>query len=154
MVSPVKRNAALQPLSREHHHALLLCWKIKYGFAKDISAERIKAYADWFYKNHLAPHFELEETYIYPILGKENALIQQALKEHALLCIHFNDTSDPEKSLKQIQVELEKHIRFEERILFNEIQNAATPTELDRIEKAHSLETFVDNLGDKFWETG
>lgn len=154
MVSPVKRNAALQPLSREHHHALLLCWKIKYGFAKDIAVERIKAYADWFYQNHLAPHFELEEKYIYPILGGGNALIQQALEEHRFLEDLFSDTSNLEKSLKQIQIELEKHIRFEERIIFNEIQTAATPSELDRIERAHSDERFVDNLSDIFWENG
>ena len=31
---PQKRHKALQPLSREHHHGLLLSWKIRSGFNK------------------------------------------------------------------------------------------------------------------------
>ena len=34
---PQKRHKALQPLSREHHHGLLLSWKIRTGFSKDIA---------------------------------------------------------------------------------------------------------------------
>ena len=46
---PLKRHKALQPLSRDHHHGLLLSWKIRSGFKKNIDVERIKVYADWFY---------------------------------------------------------------------------------------------------------
>src|SRR5690606_10923423 len=28
---PIKRNKDLQPFSRDHHHSLLLCWKIRTG---------------------------------------------------------------------------------------------------------------------------
>ncbi len=147
----MKRNAALQPLSREHHHALLLCWKIKTGFSKGVSAERIKAYTDWFYKNHLLKHFEMEEKYLFPILGSENKLIRQAIEEHKLLSMLFTNSSQIDDSLKQIQIELENHIRFEERILFNDIQNAATIKQFKKITHMHSEENFVDNVSDKFW---
>ena len=33
---PIKRHKAIQPLSREHHQGLLLCWKIGKGFEKGI----------------------------------------------------------------------------------------------------------------------
>ena len=56
---PQKRHKALQPLSREHHHGLLLSWKIRAGFSENIGPKRIKVYADWFFKNHLIPHFHL-----------------------------------------------------------------------------------------------
>jgi len=147
----MKRDTALQPLSREHHHALLLCWKIKTGFSKGVSAERIKAYTDWFYKNHLLKHFEMEEKYLFPILGSENKLIRQAIEEHKLLSMLFTNSSKIVDSLKQIQIELENHIRFEERILFDEIQNAATLKQFEKITHVHSKENFVDNVSDKFW---
>ena len=56
---PIKRHKALQPLSRDHHHGLLLSGKIRAGFSKNIEPLRIKNYADWFFKNHLIPHFEI-----------------------------------------------------------------------------------------------
>ena len=148
----LKRHDALQQYSREHHHALLLCWKIKVGFSKGVSAERIKIYSDWFYKNHLIKHFEMEEKYIYPILGIENKLIRKAVEEHKLLSNLFADTLQIANSQKQIQTELEKHIRFEERTLFNEIQNSATQEQLEKIKQIHYDEKFVDNLQDVFWE--
>jgi hypothetical protein len=65
-IAPIKRDKALQEVSREHHHGLLLCWKIRKGFSKGIEPERIKRYADWFYKTHLISHFEVEENTFSP----------------------------------------------------------------------------------------
>lgn len=149
---PLKRNDAFQPVSRDHHHALLLCFKIKKGFSKGISADRIKKYSDWFYKNHILKHFELEEKFMFPVLGSENKLIRQALQEHLLLSKLFTDELHIKDSLKQIQTELEKHIRFEERILFGEIQKSATNEQLEQIRQMHSEEKFVDELSDEFWK--
>ena len=47
--------------------------------------------------------------------------------------------------------ELEQHIRFEERILFQEIQKLATAEELELVEQKHSKEKFLDNTEDEFW---
>lgn len=149
---PIKRNESLKQLSRDHHYGLLLCWKIKTGFSKQVSYQRIKIYTDWFYEKHLFPHFETEEKYVFPVLGDKNKLIKQAIKEHRHITNLFHDQSNIESSLKQIQIVLEKHIRFEERILFNEIQNAASNEQLKNIQIFHSDEKFVDNLNDIFWE--
>jgi iron-sulfur cluster repair protein YtfE (RIC family) len=148
----IKRHLALQEYSKDHHQALLLCWKIQVGFSKGIAAERIKVYADWFYENHILEHFQKEEKYMFPVLGSEHKLIVQALEEHKILLALFTDTAQIEDSLKQIQTLLKAHIRFEEQILFNEIQSAATPQELEKIAQFHKDEKYVDNLNDVFWK--
>lgn len=148
---PLKRHKALQPLSREHHHGLLLSWKIRTGFNKNIEPERIRAYANWFFENHLIPHFEIEETHVFPILGPDHELIKRALAEHKRINHLFIETENDIKTLCKIEEELEQHIRFEERILFPEIQKVATEAQLLQIEKTHQSNGFEDHLVDVFW---
>ncbi|WP_373516347.1 hemerythrin domain-containing protein [Pricia sp.] len=149
---PIKRNKDLQPLSRDHHHSLLLCWKIRTGFSKGVAAERIKCYADWFFEHHIHPHFEMEEKHLFPILGNSNELVKKAIAEHRRLGRLFNDTDEIPKSLSLIEEELERHIRFEERVLFNEVQKVATEEQLQTISKLHTDEKYIDNTDDPFWE--
>jgi len=149
---PIKRNKNLQPLSRDHHHSLLLCWKIRTGFSKGVAVERIKRYADWFFEHHIHPHFDMEEKHLFPVLGNSNELVKEAIAEHRRLDRLFNDTDYIPKSLSLIEEELEKHIRFEERVLFNEIQKAASEEELKTISKLHTDEKFRDNTNDEFWK--
>lgn len=152
MNKPIKRHEALKTLSREHHHGLLLCWKIRAGIKKNIELSRIKKYADWFYQTHLIPHFEMEEKYIFSILGSQNDLVRKAISDHRRLKRLFGNDLDHQKTLSLIEEELERHIRFEERILFNEIQEVASPEQLLTIEEIQSEEKFVDNLTDTFWK--
>ena len=148
----IKRHASLQEYSRDHHHALLLCWKIKVGLQKGVAIDRIKAYTDWFYENHIIDHFIMEEKYMFPVLSSDHELIIQVLNEHKMLLELFTDLDDVENSLKKLHVALKDHIRFEERILFNEIQDAATSQQLNLIEKNRPEEKFEDNLSDVFWQ--
>lgn len=99
-------------------------------------------------------HFEIEEKYVFSVLGKDNELVKQALNEHKVIKKLFTQSneSDIEKSLKQLSDELEKHIRFEERILFNEIQLEATSEQLESILKHHPDEKFCENQIDEFWK--
>lgn len=147
---PIKRNQFIQPISREHHHGLLLCWKIKEGLKRNIELARIKKYADWFFKNHLIPHFEIEEKSIYTFLDNENEWIKNAIADHRKLSALF-EAEVSEDNLKQIVELLQTHIRFEERILFNEIQKVATDVQLKSIADIHTEEKFEDNLTDEFW---
>lgn len=148
---PLKRHKALQPLSREHHHGLLLSWKIRTGFSKNIEPKRIKIYADWFFENHLIPHFNMEETHIFTILNEDHELTKRALTEHRRLKRLFTEENDVTKTLSKIEEELDKHIRFEERILFPEIQKVATETQLKLIEDMHQEHGFEDKIDDEFW---
>ncbi|UJH92888.1 hemerythrin domain-containing protein [Antarcticibacterium sp. 1MA-6-2] len=152
MKKPIKRHDALKPLSREHHHGLLLCWKIRQGFKFNVEPQRMKDYTQWFKINYLDPHFEAEEKFIFPVLGEEHDLIKRALAEHRRLKRLFNQDNEVEKALHQIEEELDLHIRFEERVLFNEIQKVATSGQLAEIEEHHEGIHFSDdNWKDQFW---
>lgn len=149
---PIKRHKALQPLSRQHHFGLLFSWKLRKGFSKNIETERLQEYAKWFFKNEIEPHFKDEELYIFPIMEADNELIERALKEHRRIKRLFHDTKDPDKSLHQLEEELEAHIRFEERILFNEIQKIATDEQLAKITEIHIEKETQAAYHDLFWE--
>lgn len=150
MPKPIKRAKALEELSREHHHGLLLSWKIRKGLIQNVAPERIKKYTDWFWDNNLQAHFEIEEKYIFPILDKENKLIKKALREHKRLKRLFAFTDKFERNLSLIEEELVAHIRFEERILFQEIQTVASEKQLKIIEQVHSKNEFKE-WEDEFW---
>jgi len=147
---PLKRSKHLKSISHDHHHALLLCWKVREGFKRNISTTRIKRYADWFWQTHLAAHFDVEEKYIFPILGNEHELVKRALTEHRRLKRLFEQETEVWRSLSLIEEELDSHIRFEERILFNEIQRAATEPQLAVI-SAHHRDTLHEDWDDDFW---
>jgi len=152
MNKPIKRHKSLQPLSREHHYSLLLCWKIRMGFKKGVEAPRIKQYADWFFAHHIQPHFDAEEQYIFPIMGMDHELVKKAMSDHRRLIRLFNELDEIEKTLGQIEEELEQHIRFEERVLFNKIQQVATPEQLKLFDQHHTEEPFLENTDDEFWK--
>ncbi|MGO2359032.1 hemerythrin domain-containing protein [Mesonia sp.] len=149
---PIKRHEALQPLSRQHHFGLLFSWKIRKGFAKEISINRMKAYADWFFEKEIQPHFKLEEEFVFPVLGPEDPLIERALQEHQEIRALFEDTKEPLKSLHILEEKLQNHIRFEERTLFNKIQEAATKNEMEKIDEIHLQISTPDEYTDAFWE--
>jgi iron-sulfur cluster repair protein YtfE (RIC family) len=149
---PIKRHKAIQPLSREHHQGLLLCWKIKKALKKGIEPQRIKNYTDWFWENQLKEHFRIEEQYVFPVLGGENDLVKQALEEHEHLASLFLEKNKIAFTLERIQNDLEGHIRFEERVLFNKIQEEASTEELQYIEKHHEKEISCGLWEDEFWK--
>lgn len=148
---PLKRNEFLKPISREHHHGLLLCFKIRTGIKKQITAERINKYANWFYQNHLIPHFSIEEEILFPILGNENELVVKAIEEHRTIDRLFKNQESTIQNLNAIADAIENHIRFEERILFTALQDIATENQLQQIELHHTESKFIENTEDVFW---
>ncbi len=153
---PIKRHETLKPLSRDHHHGLLLCWKIRQGIKRNVDPERILAYCRAFHDRQLLPHFALEEEAIFPVLGNEDDMVKRALSDHRRLTRLFTGTDEPLTRISRIEEELEAHIRFEERVLFNAIEAVATPADLDRIDRLHdSLEAPAaesTKQEDAFWE--
>lgn len=149
---PLKRSEYLKAISRDHHQSLLLCWKIRVGFTRNVPIENIKRYIDWFWQSQLADHFDIEEKYIFPLLGSEHELVKKALSEHRRLKRLFMQDTDIWRSLNLIEEELDSHIRFEERILFNEVQRIATAAQLSSIAKHHNVATHRDDWSDEFWK--
>lgn len=154
-MTPIKRQNALQPISHDHHLALLVSWKIRMGIRKSIEVQRIKRFCDFFYESHLYAHFTIEEEYIFPILGQQHELIVKALTDHHRLRALFEQKTPDLNILARIEKELEEHIRFEERVLFNEIQKVATEAQFSRLAAVHAgAEVAIKNIEnwyDEFW---
>ncbi len=148
----IKRDDFLKPVIRERHLGFLFCWKIRVGIEKNINPTRIKKYTDWFYKTYLIHYFKFEEKYMFPILPSENKMRIKAMAEHRRLKRLFESDTDILKNSSLIEEELENHIRFEERMLFDEVKRNATEEQLQLIRIHHSDEKFTDNVSDPFWK--
>ncbi|MGI9527034.1 MAG: hemerythrin domain-containing protein [Weeksellaceae bacterium] len=148
---PIRRVEEMQGVSRDHHHALLLAFKINKGISLNIEAERIRKYILWFREEHLVPHFRVEEKWMFPVLGEENEKVQQALSEHRRL-LDLSTLAEDYHMMHDFAEELKAHIRFEERDLFQDIQAVATPEQLKNIQKHHTDYNFVENTTDVFWK--
>lgn len=149
----MERSEGLKAFSREHHNGLLLSWKIRKGISNDVSFKRIKKYAVWFYKTYLTPHFEAEEKYVYPILGKDDPLVKKAISQRRRLDkLFLGNAKPPEIAMSLGEEELEDHIRFEEKQLFERIQKVATKEQLEELKKIHREKEFIENEEDVFWE--
>jgi hemerythrin superfamily protein len=151
---PLERHPLLRPVSREHHHGLLLCWKLRQGLAKGAGPGRMQRYCNDFYHKHLLAHFATEEEAVFPVLGNDHPLVRRALSEHAELTAMFLWQHHDEMSLAVLEKLLAAHIRFEERELFQAVQAVASEEELAHIEKvhgsiAHAVEAGVEE--DLFW---
>lgn len=154
---PLKRHPALVPLSKDHHFGLLLCWKIRTGLGKDIAPERISAYVQYFFDDHLLQHFSEEENYVFSLLHAHDEKRKKAEKQHQTLNL-LRERLETEpwqlRSLLQlIEKELETHIRFEERELFTYMQEKLSDEQLvileQQLEEIHDPVT--EQWDDEFW---
>ena len=153
-MAPIKRHEALQQLSRDHHHGLLLCFKIRQGVKKEVDLERIRNYNTYFFKNYLTSHFREEEEHVFPLLGKDHPFIMKALEQHRELEAKFKEGNGNEEQLLALADALENHIRFEERELFNFIQEEATEEDLRKLKEVlnHENPNVDANWTDHYWE--
>lgn len=151
MPDPIKRHPSLQPWSRDHHDGLLLCFKIREGVKRGVDPQRIQRYADWFWHNHLEPHFREEEGMIFPLLGDSHPEVITAMEQHARLEALFTAFVQDHETLMTMERELEQHIRFEERVLFNTIQESADPVHLVNIRSKNTHAPSCESWDDPFW---
>jgi hemerythrin superfamily protein len=149
---PIKRHISLQPLSREHHHTLVLVWKIRKAIREHVELDRVDQYVSWFYQQYVISHFDMEEKYIFPVLGSQHDMIVRALDEHKKLKGYFEAQGKDSNAYIELADLLEKHIRFEERMLFNAVQELATVQQLKTILEKHREDQFRDNEADLFWK--
>jgi hemerythrin-like domain-containing protein len=158
MGKPLKRHPALVPLSQDHHFGLLLVWKIRKGLNMGLESNRILDYMDYFVREHLEPHFQLEEEYIFSSLAKNDLMRKQVEQQHADLRDMVQqlqkDKQGVEVLLEKFSNELEAHIRFEERKLFQHMQLELTENELREMEESvrRIHEKTIENWHDQFWE--
>lgn len=140
----MKRHNSLIPLSKFHRSVLFLALVAKKNAPNvkgyPTTLEGKKDYALSFYERQLKDHFLLEEQKLFPaILGKNHdldRLVDQIILEHQALKALFHklaNSNNLEYDLDKLGVALEKHIRKEERELFQQVQKTLTQEELDQL---------------------
>lgn len=141
---PIKRHNALQPLSRNHHHGLILAQLIKKGAPVYKGLPTIlkdkKDYLLSFYNSELRKHFKKEEEILFPLAKDKSPevdiILNEIVVEHRIIEKLVNEiqkTTDLENVLDKLGWLLEKHIRKEERILFAAIEESLTEGELSEL---------------------
>ena len=140
----MKRHPVLADLSRDHHKALVTAQYIKKGAptfrGMPVSLEGKKEYTLRFYKEHLVDHFLKEENVLFPAVQKiipgTRALIDELIGEHQamkMLIQKLEEDDDSENTLNDLGFLLEAHIRKEERVFFQEIQEILTDDQFHEI---------------------
>lgn len=125
----MKRSPFLQPLSREHHAALVLaraCERAGHsGNADEVDATCARALQE--YVAQIEAHFDLEEQRLLPRLQGDagQTLVQRTLADHrALRALLDGLRQNDAAALARFGELLADHVRFEERELFPAIEAA------------------------------
>ncbi len=142
---PIKRHKCLAPLSRDHHRGLILAQLIKkdapdYKDLPKTNSDKVE-YTISFYKNELVKHFTKEEEILYPGVKNKSdeidELFEEIISEHKKikqLVLQLESSENKDDILNELGVLLELHIRKEERVLFEKIQNLLSDEELKQLE--------------------
>lgn len=152
---PIKRHKALVQLSRDHHFGLLLVWKIRHGLKNSVETARISNYILFFFEEDLKEHFQEEERNLFTKLSTDNPFYQQAMEEHGKiykLIEEIKSGTNTKSLVEEFANTLEKHIRFEERTLFNYLQATLSAEELNNLYSEDSNKVTIDDKwNDHFW---
>ena len=154
---PIKRNENILKFSKEHHFALLFSWKIRQGLKYNIAAERMQKYARYFWQHYMQPHFAEEEEILFAPM--KDKWTQKAIEEHQQIIQQVkeleNYTGDEaNEKLSQLAVNLDNHVRYEERELFPHLEKTLSAIQLKKIGKQlqeSQQATLQDNYEDGFW---
>lgn len=146
-----KRHPSLVPLSREHHLALLLAFRLRQGLPRthkstDSPQEQAKETVRFFQSN-LTTHFRAEEEALFPLIRKTcpqaEPLLDALIAEHAEMRTRVealeqtaSDTTTLTAQLKAFGDLLERHVRSEERELFPMCEANLPEDEAEQLGKA------------------
>lgn len=144
----MKRNEALQPLSRDHHRALEIALKLRRATDADVETIRREFVAFW--HDHGALHFRVEEDVLLPAFARHGDAaapeVVRVLTDHVEIRRRAEDleaaTPRTRQELGDLGEILNEHVRHEERVLFPLIERSLPAAELEalaqRIEEAES----------------
>lgn len=143
-----KRHRSLIPLSQDHHHGLALAVRLQQGNNALLNdgwthdrveqARRVRH----FYENDLRPHFKAEEAIVFPTMSRHvsgsSLLIDELIRQHRDMerlidMLDHVEGDQLEKTLAALGDLLEKHIRSEERELFEMMQQQLPSDLLEEI---------------------
>lgn len=142
----MRRHPSLIPLSRFHRSVLFLAQMAKTngprfkGYPQEVDGKA--SYAISFYRTQLIHHIKSEEEILFPaVIGinqEIDVLIEDLKQEHETLNSLFLDiekVQNLEQHLDQLGFTLEAHVRREERILFQKIQESLSEDALLQLGK-------------------
>jgi hemerythrin-like domain-containing protein len=135
----MKRHRALQPLSRDHHQALLIAQRLRRAADHDAPVVREAFLRYW--REHGQPHFRVEEEVLLPAFAAHgdpgDERVVRMLVDH--VCIRHAAQRlerDPDPGLAALHAlgsALERHVRLEEREVFPLIEAAMPPDVADAL---------------------
>ncbi len=154
---PQQRHQAIVSFSKDHHFGLLISWKIRNGLKHGVENNRICDYVLYIFKVDLAKHFKDEETLLFSKLPAGDKMIAKAIEGHHTLhqlATEIEQSKNDAELLNRFADELEDHIRYEERILFNYLQENIDADELEKIAKRFPNDSreIDEQWKDCFWE--
>jgi hypothetical protein len=135
----MRRSAALAPLSRDHHHALVIASALtRAGEATARSSAML--FAD-FVLEHEARHFAVKESLLLPALpagDRARALTERVLADHRYLRdaaqqLRLASVLPDTDLLRSIGARLRAHVQLEERELFPYLEESLDPASLEHI---------------------
>ena len=122
-----------------------------------VAMERISKYVQYFWQQHLQPHFREEENIFFAPI--KDRLVQRAVNEHKYIKQQIEDLANysgnnERKSLEKIADMVYEHVRYEERDLFPHLERKLSKEQLEnigeQIEKHHPS-SLQDQYEDQFW---
>ena len=144
----MKRHVSLVPLSRDHHHGLVMARRLILGRSTnpraDWPADRAQQAARLveFFETDLRPHFEVEEAHVFPAAARDlddgDSRTRALVAEHETMRKMVHDlAADPTTRVQERLIAfgelLQGHIHTEERILFERMQAACDREALEEL---------------------
>ena len=155
IIKPLRRSKQLAPLSREHHDGLLFVWKVRQGLHNNTAIEILSHFCIWYWNQHIKSHFQQEENILLQYINPDHKLVIQLKREHndireLILSIDHN----PDRVTIGILADfIDRHIRFEERILFKHLEKTLSQEQLDAIfQQLENEPIFSGSWEDAFWK--
>jgi hemerythrin-like domain-containing protein len=131
------RDKSLIPLSRQHQHVLALCVRLDRALqAGEIEPDPWQAEIQQLFEQEIGIHFAAEEAELFPVAARFpeiQDLVEELLSEHTVLRDWFSRAAArglERNSLQEFVEKLARHIRKEERQLFEGMQKVMTPEQL------------------------
>ncbi|GGF50637.1 hypothetical protein GCM10011339_43990 [Echinicola rosea] len=123
---------------------------------KKVEIQRIVDYLDYFVTNHLESHFQIEEELLFSFLAKNDLMRKEAEEQHRSIRENYKKIIQLGVDVDQLSRfadELEAHIRFEERKLFQYMQVELLDEDFRKMsEKVYEVHRKVEEEWlDEFW---
>ena len=134
----MKRSAALEPLSHDHHEGLAFVARLRRARRTGEAPAPLAAEVTAFWRDHLVPHFEEEEAFVLPVLQAGAAPLAAQMAEEHRQIRQLVEAVDAEAAawdgpLGTVADALAAHIRFEEREAFPAAERLADAGTLARL---------------------